>query len=167
MKELEAILPAQFRKLERESDRELYLSTRVVRGDWETKFPWYVTHYRDTLEESLTKAGLDIKVTLGRNLEAIYLLVQYPSGTAITALYMAYLSHLENEELGKPIERRITTVGRPDKHGATVKKARLVIEGFQLEELGLGIGDLCDLYIVPSTSERVGFMRIIPQKRLK
>lgn len=164
---LNEVLPPQFRKIERDSDRELYLSCRTLRKDWEIKYPWYVIDYVDRMQATLDARGVDCKVTLGRNLEATYMLIQHPRGAEIKELYVGYLSTLESEDLGKPVERLVSSVGRSNKHGEKVKSARLVIEGFQLEQLGLDIGDKCDLYIVPSTDERIGFMRIVPQKRLR
>lgn len=163
---LETLGP-NFRKIDSESTMELYLSTRVLKKEWEQTFPWYILRMRELLEESLSKT-YDVKVTLGKAQEASYMLVQYPStSSSVKELYISYLVEINPEsEDAEKMDRLISNVGRKNKHGVKEQVARLVIEGKQLEKIGLDIGDHAILYIVPSTNDKIGYLKIVPKKRL-
>ena len=162
---LEEILDPHFRRLERETDIELYEKLRVLKDDQKAKFPWYLPILKDSFEAELQKLDSSIRVFLCKGLSSNFMLVRH---TSKNLYYVANLAALDNDdELGVPIERKVTNVPRTNKHGEKNQAARMVIEGFTLERIGCGIGDICDLYTVDSTEDRIGYLKIVPRKRLK
>ncbi len=160
---IEESLGPRWKKLERESDIALYKSQRVRKDDYEATFPWYIPSLKEYWEAKLKADGFDVKVSLGKSMATIFLYIDYGN-----AAYKASLMLPDEEiDMGKPIERTVTSVSRDDKHGVKHKVARLVIEGFSLEQVNLEIGDKCDLYIIPSNESTIGSMKIVPRKRLK
>lgn len=156
------ILGDRFVKLDRDSDKEIYLHLRVPKSDLERRFPWHMLELKEAYQKRLDAAGVTAKVALGRLQAVSYFCVTYGN-----EVYVARMVEVETEGLGNPIERLVTSVPRTNANGTKRKDARLVIEGSHLARLDLVIGDKLDMFVVDSTPDKSGYIVLTPKKRLK
>lgn len=156
------LLGERFVRLEKESDIELYTALKVLKSDFASKFAWHLVTLKELLQASLDSSKVPCKVSLGKMLTVSFILVDaYDKG-----VYVARMIDIETENLGTSIERKITSVSRPNANGSKRRDPRLVIEGHHLHQLDLVIGDKMDMFVQESSPDRDGYILLKPKKRL-